>query len=123
MRHGYFKSLKLQSLKSLKLDEEAVKASKSNHKFVVEDRMLYILYLIVMGVYSNQVFHLNIKENFCLFFIDSCAIMNGGCAHSCMTSEDASQYYCICYQGYVLTTDGKSCTGMIYATAVIIKEL
>ena len=74
MRHGYFKSLKLQSLKSLKLDEEAVKASKSNRKFVIEDRIIYILYLIVMGVYSNQVFQLNIKENFCLFFIDSCAL-------------------------------------------------
>lgn len=41
--------------------------------------------------------------------VDSCAINNGGCAHSCRHEEGGA--VCSCRKGYILQIDKKSCLG------------
>lgn len=47
--------------------------------------------------------------------VDSCAINNGGCAHSCRHGDGGP--VCSCRKGYILQIDKKSCLGRcIHAT-------
>lgn len=52
--------------------------------------------------------------------VDSCAINNGGCAHSCRHEDGGA--VCSCRKGYILQIDRKSClgesTGTVDETAV-----
>lgn len=41
--------------------------------------------------------------------VDSCAINNGGCAHSCRHEDGGA--VCSCRKGYILQIDKKSCLG------------
>lgn len=39
--------------------------------------------------------------------LDSCALGDHGCEHSCVSSEDS--FVCQCFEGYTLREDGKTC--------------
>lgn len=39
--------------------------------------------------------------------LDSCALGDHGCEHSCVSSEDS--FKCQCFEGYILRDDGKTC--------------
>ena len=45
--------------------------------------------------------------------INECQSANGGCGHICMNSEGS--FACSCRQGYTLSSDGFSCTGIALA--------
>ena len=47
--------------------------------------------------------------------VNECAIKNGGCNHNCMNTEGA--YKCLCKEGYVLGSDGKTCTGNVMSNS------
>ena len=42
--------------------------------------------------------------------IDECLTDNGGCTQTCDNTEGS--YQCSCWNGYELTSDGHTCTGM-----------
>lgn len=39
--------------------------------------------------------------------LDSCALGDHGCEHSCVSNEDS--FVCQCFEGYILREDGKTC--------------
>lgn len=39
--------------------------------------------------------------------LDSCAVGDHGCEHSCVSSGDS--FVCQCFEGYILREDGKTC--------------
>ena len=41
--------------------------------------------------------------------INECSTNKGGCQHNCHNT--AGSYYCTCYSGWELSSDGKTCTG------------
>ena len=43
--------------------------------------------------------------------IDECSLNTNGCAHSC--SNTVGSYTCSCRMGYRLTSNGRSCEGII----------
>uniref|UniRef100_A0A8C4L6M7 Matrilin-2 n=1 Tax=Equus asinus asinus TaxID=83772 RepID=A0A8C4L6M7_EQUAS len=45
--------------------------------------------------------------DYCLLKLDSCALGDHGCEHSCVSSEDS--FVCQCFEGYILREDGKTC--------------
>jgi len=57
----------------------------------------------------NKIIFLDVQSN------NSCAVNNGDCDQLCnVTSNNTS--YCSCFEGYRLSSDGKSCTGECYMT-------
>ena len=42
--------------------------------------------------------------------INECQTDNGGCAQTCNNTDGS--YQCFCWDGYELTSDGYSCTGI-----------
>ena len=41
--------------------------------------------------------------------VDECSTSNGGCVHNC--TNIVGSYFCSCYHGYVLGSDGHTCDG------------
>ena len=42
--------------------------------------------------------------------VDECGVNNGGCQHTCVSSEGT--HHCECKSGYQLNSDGRTCTGI-----------
>ena len=69
-------------------------------------------------IYCNYYFN-----NICVD-INECSSNNGGCQHNCYNT--VGSYYCTCNTGWVLSSNGQTCTGMslsmheIYCIIIII---
>ena len=46
--------------------------------------------------------------------IDECLVRNGGCQESCINMQGS--FECRCMKGYMLQSDGKSCSGVLAFT-------
>ena len=68
-------------------------------------KMFFILYTNVMyAVYQHT----------CILFsldVNECSINNGGCQHTCVNTDGS--YECQCRSGYRLSSNGRSCSGML----------
>ena len=47
----------------------------------------------------------------CLLDIDECILKTDGCEQACQNSP--GNFSCLCLKGYVLSDNGKNCTGKI----------
>ena len=55
----------------------------------------------------SSVSHMHTVQN-------ACSVENGGCGQICVTSNDSSDAYCECAEGFFLDSDGKQCIGEVH---------
>ena len=62
---------------------------------------------------NNHLIMLDLDHTF-LTDVDECAGPDHGCDHNCLNSKGS--YYCSCFEGYELSSDGHMCNGKFTLT-------